>query len=161
MSNDSEKFQCVKRLFKLIQLVLEEKRDPARIAKIAQSVISERQQEERTLDFNRDAREVIDGLILKVMSGEVVFRLETHIAGGVILSYKKGMTCCNIIYCRQYDKLRTDADHIDAVLSHHDFNSVVSLSFNQQDKEFFLNLWLEMCQAQDRALLVHSKNSLL
>ena len=152
MSNDSEKFECLKRLAHLVQLVLEDKRASSRISKIAQTIISERQQEDRALDMNRQGREIIDSLILKVMSGEINFHLD-NCRASVLLRYENEMNICSIMYDRPSDETQFTARNIKAELSNHDFYNTVALPLNQQDKEFFFNLWKEKLHMRDQALL--------
>ncbi len=149
MSNDSAKFECLKRMAKVEQLVLEDKREPGRIAKVMQSIISERQQEERALDTNRQAREVIDNLILKSMSGEINFCLDNN----ALLRYENELNTCKITFDYPINESLRGAESIKAVLSNHDFYNSVYLPLSRQDQEFFFNLWKGKLHARDEALL--------
>ncbi|OGF62172.1 hypothetical protein A2662_04575 [Candidatus Giovannonibacteria bacterium RIFCSPHIGHO2_01_FULL_45_33] len=157
MSSDSEKFHFLKKWLNLAQMALEDKRDSVRLSKIAQNIISERQQEERALDMNRQAREVIDNLILKSMSGEINFCLDNH----ALLRYENELNTCKITSDYPVSETQSSNGDLKAVLSNHDFYNSVELPLSRQDQVFFFNLWKEKLQARDQALLRRFANDIL
>jgi len=150
VSSDSEKFECLRVLSEVAQYVHQEKRAPERTKKILQWILNESKQQERIKEHDNNMRAFIDRLILKVISGDMVFRLESRVSLGTILRYEKETETCTIIH-NQADNVA--ACHLKAVLSSCDFENSLELPLNQEDKEFFFNLWLEKCRFQDGALL--------
>jgi len=155
VSSDREKFECLKVLAEVAQYVHQDKRSPERTKKILQWLLNDSKHEQRIREHDDNMRAFIGSLILKVISGEMVFRLESSVSLGVILRYEKEMETCTIIH-NQADN--TAAVHLKAVLSSCDFENSLELPLNQEDKEFFFNLWLKKCRAQDGALLARFRH---